>query len=329
MSQSKPKPFARGLSEVQMAGLARAMELQRHWWRDLLYLWRPSGHETGDYGLRLAVRDGYLNFYRRGQSVARVAFSKGGEPHLSVHAKYVVSDAERSLPNLRYARLKTTEITHAKSPSRNYDGIDSLKAWIKVVDAHFTKEGDEKSLVDQLLSVSENSGVIDLEMALPAWEENKSAPRMDLVAIEGSADGLELVFGEVKVVGDPRVRCSGQNLTVKPEVIKQLSQYQAYLAKPAHREAISQAYLNTAKTLVELNKMAGTLRAAMPLGSAIVEASVSDHLAVPQHAILIVMSCGDFSETRWDLHRQVLKAEVDLRMVELGAPGPMNLGVLV
>ena len=33
---------------------------QPHWLLDLLRLWRPSGEDCGEFGLRLAVRDGYL-----------------------------------------------------------------------------------------------------------------------------------------------------------------------------------------------------------------------------------------------------------------------------
>src|ERR1700733_15377002 len=45
-----------------------------HWFKDLLSLWRPSGHSRGAEGLRVAIRNGYLNFYRLGQSVARVEY---------------------------------------------------------------------------------------------------------------------------------------------------------------------------------------------------------------------------------------------------------------
>jgi len=325
MGQSKPKPFARGLSEVQMAGLARAMESRHHWWKDLLSLWRPSGHETGDDGLRLAIRDGYLNFYRRGQSVARVAFAKGGEPHLSVHAKYVVSDAERKLPNLRYARLKTTEISH-DDLTRNYKGIDSLKSWIKVVDAHFTKKGDEKSLVDQLLDVYENGGVIDLEMALPAWERNQAAPRMDLVTIEEVSNRLTVVFGEVKRVRDSRIRSSvAAEPKVRPEVLKQLWDYEDFLSEAAHRDAISKAYQLTAKGLVQLNEMAKSLRGELKLGDTIIAAAGDGDLRVAKRATLVVMCTGKFSQDHWSEHRKVLNQQ-GAKVVELSRPMPMNLG---
>jgi hypothetical protein len=62
------------------------------WWRDLLRLWRPAGvpidtDDPNDLGLRLAVRNGYLNFYRQGQSVGKVAFDRSGRPCVDLHAK--------------------------------------------------------------------------------------------------------------------------------------------------------------------------------------------------------------------------------------------------
>jgi hypothetical protein len=63
----------------------------------LLSLWRPDGTPSGEFGLRLAIRDGKMNFYRRGQSVGRVSLDGHRRPVLSVHAKYVLPKEERAL----------------------------------------------------------------------------------------------------------------------------------------------------------------------------------------------------------------------------------------
>lgn len=75
---------------------AAAQRCQAQWWRDLLSLWRPAGVPSGDDGLRLAVRNGYLNFYRLGQSVGRVEV-KRGELVCFVHAKYVRPESRNEL----------------------------------------------------------------------------------------------------------------------------------------------------------------------------------------------------------------------------------------
>ena len=45
-----------------------------NWWADLLALWSPGGSPEG---LRLGLRNGYLNFYSRGQLVCPL---KSGPP---------------------------------------------------------------------------------------------------------------------------------------------------------------------------------------------------------------------------------------------------------
>ena len=136
------------------------------WWRDLLTLWRPSGQPTEDYGLRLAVRNGYMNFYRRGQSIARVGLNRSKLPVLSVHAKYVLPEAERKVVGQEYVTLTNNSLCRGDCPPLPYEGIQTIKGWIGAAEEY---GGDEKQAVDDLLSVSANDGVIDLEMALPAW----------------------------------------------------------------------------------------------------------------------------------------------------------------
>jgi hypothetical protein len=73
------------------AFLKAARSNEPHWFKDLLSLWRPSGHASGKAGLRVAIRNDYLNFYRLGQSVARVA-CVSGELIAEVHYKYVLDE---------------------------------------------------------------------------------------------------------------------------------------------------------------------------------------------------------------------------------------------
>jgi hypothetical protein len=71
-----------------------------HWFKDLLSLWRPSGHCSGAEGLRIAIRNGYLNFYRLGQSVARV-YCVSGELVADVHYKYVLREPQPGMSKSR------------------------------------------------------------------------------------------------------------------------------------------------------------------------------------------------------------------------------------
>ncbi len=58
-------------------GIAREMELEKR-----------TDRKDEDH-LRLAIRNGYLNFYRRGQSVAKVGFDRAGNLQAKIHNKYV------------------------------------------------------------------------------------------------------------------------------------------------------------------------------------------------------------------------------------------------
>ena len=321
------KSFSRSLSDAQMQALREATDDPNHWWRDLLSLWRPSGHQTADDGLRLAIRKDYLNLYRRGQSVARVAFDRRGGPTLSVHAKYVINDDERQLPKLSYARLVDNQLVHSGLPSRPYAGLASLKAWIKVIDQHFTVTDGEKPLIDQLLGVTRNANVVDLEMALPAWGEVKSAPRMDIVTIEDVGGDLTVVFGEVKTIDDGRIRC--QAAEGQPKVVVQLGAYKTYLAQPGHCEAIAGAYRSTAERLVELNAMAAKVRGDLELGETIVRAARGEPLTVAREATLVVVRRGDYSEAHWKRHSERLRDREKIRMTVLDASDAMDLGALI
>lgn len=317
------RPFRRSLSDARMQALTEAAAQPDHWWRDLLTLWRPSGTTAGAHGLRLALRDGYLNFYRRGQSVARVGFDGRNRPKLSVHAKYVVSEEERRLPGLKYASLTSREIVHPEIPDRPYEGVETLKAWIATIDAGYSKVGGEKPLIDLLLDQPDNASVIDLEMGLPAWGDETAAPRMDVVTIEDRNGRLVIVFGEVKRVDDSRIRCS---VGAKPEVMKQLDKYERYLDVPAHRDAIINAYRHSASRLTELADMArGVGNAEVALGSTLVRAASGEALDIADKAALVVIRHGRFSEPHWLRHRQRL-VDLGVRVVDLDGPTAMNLG---
>jgi hypothetical protein len=304
--------------------LENVLSGQNHWWRDLLTLWRPSGQATGDDGLRLAIRDGYMNFYRRGQSVARVGFNKDGQPALSVHAKYVLPDADQaSVQGQEYVTLTTASVvSRTGRPVLPYKGIETLKGWVRSAEKY---AGEEKEFVDDLLSVPANDGVIDLEMGLPAWRETERvAPRMDLVSVNQVDGRLVIFFGEVKLVADKRLRCQAPLQQDKmPEVLRQLSEYRKYLAEPAHRALIGQQYSNAARLMKRLRGMADTIGPVRPLGRTILGAAEGKNLDVAELARLIV--CEKGATKSWAKHRTKLEAERERApMIVLDAPAALH-----
>jgi hypothetical protein len=69
--------FGRKFDDRGLEALEDALTLpeQSHWWRDLLSLWYPSGQSTGDFGLRLAIRN--LNSSRSRKSPTVSASRRG------------------------------------------------------------------------------------------------------------------------------------------------------------------------------------------------------------------------------------------------------------
>jgi hypothetical protein len=294
-----------------------------HWWKDLLTLWRPSGQPAEDYGLRLAIRDGYMNFYRRGQSIARVSLDRQRQPVLSVHAKYVLSETDQSsVQGQKYVTLTTASL-YRGYPALLYEGIETIKGWVRAAEKY---AGDEKKFVDDLLSVPANDGVIDLEMGLPAWRDNPTAPRMDLVSINRVGGRLVVFFGEVKLVTDSRLRCEAPVKQDKmPEVLEQLSHYRKYLAELDHRTVVGEQYSNAARLMKGLRAMADVIGPARPLGQSILDAAEGGTLAVAELARLIV-DARDASKS-WAKHRTKLETERErVPMIVLDAPAALDFG---
>jgi hypothetical protein len=282
------------------------------WFKDLLSLWCPSGHCSGETGLRLAIRNGYLNFYRLGQSIARVYYVSGGLV-ADVHYKYVLGDLLGYSGPL-YLRL-TAEGVSSQGALVPYKDPSTLQQWIAGAEKH---AGAEKKLVDEF--VEKNDHVVDLEMALPAWARSKAAVRMDLVAIE---DG-KVVFWEVKTVDDSRIRCKSDFLADKfPHVLEQLSHYRIFLKQAPHIEQVRVAYRDTAKLLVRLRELADKIGPARALGPSIIAASQADRLAVALEAALVVVDLPTEDKRAWTSwkasHEGKLKGKIPMRVLE--SPG--------
>jgi hypothetical protein len=307
--------FERGLSGWSAFENA-ARSAESHWFKDLLALWRPSGHGSGTTGLRLAIRNGYLNFYRLGQSVARVA-CVSGELVADVHYKYVLGEPPGYSGPL-YLRLTTNGVFSRGVLVAAYEGPATLSNWIAVAGTKYS--GDEKSIVDEL--VEKNDHVVDLEMAIPAWAHSKVAVRMDLVAIE---DGT-VVFWEAKTVNDGRIRCRADFEADKsPHVLEQLSRYRRFLEQDYHLEQVERAYRHTAGLLVAMRALADEIGPKLALGRSIIAASQADRLAVAPLAALVVVDVLADNKRAWTSwkasHEDKLLGKIPMRVLE--SPGPL------
>jgi hypothetical protein len=286
--------FERIIEPKALTALRRLAEKSgENWWKDLLKLWRPSGLPSEDHGLRLAVRRNYLNFYFRGQSVARIWFV-AGEPCVSTHIKYVFKSAEGQ----RYSKMRDGKgFQHpVTSEFQPYKGHATLLEFIERADEH---KGVEKTCVDEL--VAANPSIIDLEMGLP-----KIAQRMDCIALEREQGVISVVFWEAKMIDDPRLRSKS-----KAKVITQLKGYRDFLEADARElKSVERAYQETCKLLVKFHGMAAQFpdRPALdPLVIAVAnEATVLKVDCTPR---LVIFGGKYEKKSKWDDYRKLLEAE--------------------
>jgi hypothetical protein len=243
--------------------LTDAVLKENGWLCDLLRHWHPSGDaigsprdQEGKEHLRLAIRNGYLNFYRAGQSVAKVRFDRRGKLQAKIHNKYVYG---KRGSGQSYVTLTSAGFPEeaGSEPLTGWGGATCLRGWISNANEYV---GDEKCFVD--LVVAQNPNVIDVEMALPAYSnipEERRAPRMDLVGLEPAGNGWRVVFWEAKLVSDGRARCRGEEK--EPRVVKQLKHYTDWLDHENHRDIVAHEYQRTCRLLVELHAVARRVRA--------------------------------------------------------------------
>ena len=288
--------FGRTISNTAMDALRELTSEKCGWWPDLLRNWAPSG-SSGP--LRLAVRNGYLNFYAKGQSVAKITFGRDRKsPTLHIHQKYTTENDTLSPANSDQKYVKFDAKGKSFSETLWYEGSRTLDCWILRSSGYFN---DEKRHIDCLVEVSPT--VIDLEMGLPAYEESRSALRIDIVSLERKAEDFQLVFSEAKMISDRRLRSRDCN----PEVLRQIERYRKHLDDKEREKQISSSYRECCKIIREIHSMASELGPIAPLDPLIVAASGS-RLRVDKTLRLIVFDDGKKrQEAVWQEHLKVLE----------------------
>ncbi|MDI9849522.1 hypothetical protein QM467_15810 [Rhodoblastus sp. 17X3] len=257
--------FVRSVDPKAMQSLRALAQAPRdNWWKQLLAEWRPSGQGLG---LRLAIRENTIDFYCDGWRVAHVGFSHAQRdqlptPYMSTHVKYLDRANELNKVVKFNAPGDDAILTHDGKIFSIGEIIKNIRARMADIRAgKYARKGLEKEGVDRV--VGKNATAIDLEIGMsidlsiaqqyPKKDGTPSgAPRIDIVSLERSPLGANLVFWEAKTLDDPRLRAAD---AVISEVITQMEIYGKYLENDERREAIEAAYGETCKKLVELNEM--------------------------------------------------------------------------
>ncbi|SFZ83479.1 hypothetical protein SAMN02983003_1670 [Devosia enhydra] len=213
--------------------------------RELFTMWAlPGAANAGNGRLRIGLRDKYLNFYVKGQSVAKLSIV-AGEPTIDVHQAYVDGKARDRSPS-RTKNIQSYRIFRGADLSSS-DTIALLTGWISTAETYASAE---KRFVDDL--VGANAGVIDLEMALPANKqpgEDPVAPRMDLVVVQAhKASRPAIAFWEAKCANNPELRAKNGS----PKVIGQLKKYSDWVSVGDRLSEVAVAYRNTADVFLRI-----------------------------------------------------------------------------
>ena len=300
--------FDRCLPCNAMGALNQLCSSQVSWWPDLLSNWAPSG-SSGK--LRIAIRKRTINFYAKGQSVARITFGQGGKhPTMYIHEKYV-----KRAPSgeQKYIKLMKEEGRDQDGGSVTWGGSEMLKEWIRKSRRHVSSE---KCCIDTL--VGHSPKVIDLEMGLPAFGGRKSPLQMDLVSLESTSDDICLVFWEGKMISDSRLRSSNG----EPKVFDQIDAYHSYLADPDRAKEVAKAYIACCKIICDLHGMAKHVGMTHPIDPLIEMAAEASSLTVEKTPRLVVFdNYRKRRESAWQEHLKVLRSRVSVAIVDKQSEG--------
>ena len=295
--------FRRKLPINALNSLRELTTEDNSWWTSLLENWVPSGRGEG---LRLAIRSGYLNFYAKGQSIAKITFGRRGKsPAMSIHAKYVTGDKNCGQKYEKFLHRGRDEMQEG-SVRREWPKM--LQKWISRSEC-FSE--NEKKNIDAL--IAEWPKVIDIEMGLPAFSSRKSALRVDMVSLEGVPEGIHLVFWEAKMIGNQQLRSRCH----KPKVFEQIDAYHSYLADPTREEQVIKAYRECCGIIRDLHDMAsaaGTVRDLDPM--ILAAANPGSRLSVERSPRLVIFDDGEKrNKDAWQEHLEVLRSKVPVTII--------------
>jgi hypothetical protein len=223
---------------------------------------RLLSFRDGKDHLFIAVRDNYLSVYINGRAVFKKIEEKNGKLVAAFDQRYLLGKDQPS-GDLYFDGEKV----YRKSGERvekDYSPLN-LSAWVNRVKSYGLVNLDDETVSDEAEDLSEKGllasramrpSVINLEMALPGFpsvskrtgKEILIAPRIDMVHLEPTETGADLVFTEAKLFSNSGLRSASS----KNPTVEQILKYQRYLDE--HRAAICEAYAQACKHLVEIRR---------------------------------------------------------------------------
>ncbi len=183
-----------------------------------------------DKELFLAIRDGYLNFYYKGNSILRLSLTNRGLVG-KIHYKYLLHPKHKP----EYISIGQDDKLPRIDPVAN-GAVDLLKK------ASEPYAGLEKDGVHKIIHA--NSNIIDVEIAFPKLGGKQN--RIDFCALRETDGRFELCFYECKHFSNSELRAKSQ-----PKVIEQIQRYRKTIED--HRDEIKDAYQNVFESILAID----------------------------------------------------------------------------
>lgn len=323
-STSELNFLKRGLSSPQIAGLkGLAASPEDNWWKEVL--------ESKD--LLIAVRNGYLNAYVKGQSVFKIAFGRGGgdgsQPRLAIHYKYLVKpELEKKDPYVSFDG-KAFDLDPKTIVNTEYETKLTLGQLVTTAKRF---AGPEKSGVHKI--ARNEPKVVDLEIAFTKAGENGdvTAPRMDIaVLVPGKPDKAELVFCEAKCADnrelwDLEKLPKGAKSLPPPErstaVIAQIRKYEQFIQAKDTQESLIGGYISTCRNLVEISGQSRGRRVD-DLIRQVAEGKLE--LSIHPHVYLLIYDFGEDEKKGRIKNKRLELKKAGVRTIAKGDPGAFEL----
>ena len=215
--------FNRTLPDGFLGALNAAYSAESGWWRNL----------ADDPHIFIAIRNGYLNAYYKGNSVMRLNLGPGGQLRGSTHYKYLLKPSHRP----EYVSVVDGQPVIA---SHEQLFLSDLSDVALLKNAAKPYAGVEKAGVHEI--IKSNPNIVDVEIAfgsVSAADGKATAPRMDFAALQSNGEEVRLTFFEAKHFSNKELKASADNT---PPVVAQIERYSALLR--THADEVHDAYLS-------------------------------------------------------------------------------------
>ena len=277
------------------------------WWRAL----------ASDPDLFIAIRDGYLNVYKGGNSLLKLTLD-GDRLAGETHYKYLLRPDSRK----PYVPVDNGVVKLPDAAALFHADLSDIPALKRAAAAYV---GDEKAGVHRI--VLSNPNVVDVEVAFGIegnGEEGPSTRRIDFAALHPTADGAEIVFYEAKAFANKELRAAGDT---PPPVVGQIEGYRNLLAE--HADALARSYRAVCGNLAALVGVRERYGASLDLMRRLAGNDAMLHVSEAVSLVVFGFDSDQRDGTVWKGHREKLDAALGKRLLLKGDPQGFTRGISV